>query len=846
MPLGCTDPCLDDGLLQDDPVDCAADGSAGSTGAENPPIGQETEATDGADACLNGVQDGDETDVDCGGSCSAACGVGDGCGGADDCDTQICGEDDTCQAPGGCDDGVQGDDESDADCGGACGSSCPVDGECEDFLDCEELVCDADGECAAPSCDDGAPNGNETDVDCGGPDCEPCTDGGSCEAETDCVSEACDAGTCVPTQCVDGEQNGGETDVDCGGPDCAPCDGGESCGEGTDCVSTVCEADTCTDATCDDGVLNGDETGLDCGGDECGPCDPGLGCALPTDCGSGICDAGLCTTATCDDGVANQAESDVDCGGPNCDPCGAGGSCEMPDDCVSVVCDPVALECEEASCEDEILNGDETDTDCGGPDCEGCDDGDDCVFSADCMSMVCLMETCQPSACDDEVQNGDETDVDCGGSCQPCDDGQGCGVSGDCDSGVCEADACAEATCDDSVQNGSETGEDCGGPDCDACPPGGGCVGNDDCDSGVCDPVTNTCVAPACDDSVLNGTETDVDCGGDACPACDTGETCDDGDDCVSAGCTGNACNAPLSVSIAPNACGDAADDGTVTFTGVAAGGTGGPYTYSWAPDDGTVATPGAATTDITPTDYASYTVTADDGADTASAVGVVVISNSAFNLEENCTLYQGDLLGATPDASITYSAGGTVATEAGNNDLGLHLCEGVAYTNTRLTGSFAVNTTGDDDFAGFVWGAQDSSNFYVMSWKQSQQDSSDFGATCDSGVFATGMVVKRVFAPTFDDLTMADIYCGNDTANSELLLSPAESVSVGWLDNTDYTIEIDFLQTGSTVTVTNADTATLVDEFDVTDSTYIDGFFGSHTISQAAVEVGPMFGSCL
>ncbi len=1148
-PLGCTDPCLDDGLLQDDPANCAANASSGSTGNENPPIDQETEgaeATDGDDACLNGVQDGDETDVDCGGSCSAGCGVGEGCGGAQDCETQICDEDGTCQGPGGCDDGMQGDDESDADCGGACGSTCPVDGECEDFLDCEELVCDTDGECAAPNCEDGAPNGDETDVDCGGPLCDPCADGGSCDEGIDCVSGACDEGTCVPTQCTDGEQNGGETDVDCGGPDCAPCDGGESCGDGSDCASTVCDAQTCTDATCDDGVRNGAETDVDCGGgtcdacddgqtcedgddcvstlcdpvsevceaascfngiqdqgetdvdcggpscgpcddgegcedgddclseacgdgmctaascrdgihngnesdvdcggDTCGPCDDGESCLLttdctstvclmevcqppsctdgtqngsetdedcggecgstcetdegcgdaldcvslvcddatntcaaptcedgapngnetdvdcggpdcpacaapgncevPTDCISGVCDenqcvppscddgvlngtetdidcggdacapcdggemclettdcvsevcdAGTCSDASCDDGVQNQGETDVDCGGANCDPCDDGEGCDVGTDCESVSCDPVAEVCEAPTCndgvqnggetgndcggpecggcdpgegctadtdclsmvcdemagtcvaptcDDGVVNGDESDLDCGGPDCDACDDGDDCVFSADCMSMVCLMETCQPSACDDGVHNGDETDVDCGGSCQPCDDGQGCGIPGDCDSGVCEADTCAEATCDDSVQNGSETGEDCGGPDCDACPPGGGCVGNDDCDSGVCDPGTNTCLAPACDDGVLNGTETDVDCGGDACPACDTGETCDDGDDCVSGGCTGNACNAPLSVVITPNACGDAADDGFVSFTAVADGGTGGPYAYSWAPDDGTVATPDAASTDITPTDYASYTVTADDGADTASAVGVVVISNSAFNLQENCTLYQGDLLGSTPDASITYSAGGTVATEAGNNDLGLHLCEGVAFTNTRLTGSFAVNTGGDDDFAGFVWGAQDNSHFYVMAWKQSQQNSSDFGVTCDSGVFETGMVVKRVFAPTFDDLTMADIYCGNDTANSELLLSPAESVSVGWLDNTDYTIEIDFLQTGSSVSVTNDDTATLVDTFDVTDSTYIDGFFGSHTISQAAVEVGPMFGSCL
>ncbi len=55
-----------------------------------------------------------------------------------------------------------------------------------------------------PTCTDGVQNGNETDIDCGGPDCPAC-----------------------PT-CNDGVQNGNETGVDCGGPDCAPCGGGNN------------------------------------------------------------------------------------------------------------------------------------------------------------------------------------------------------------------------------------------------------------------------------------------------------------------------------------------------------------------------------------------------------------------------------------------------------------------------------------------------------------------------------------------------------------------------------------------------------------------------------------------
>lgn len=82
----------------------------------------------------------------------------------------------------------------------------------------------------APTCNDGVQNGNETGVDCGGPDCAAC-----------------------PT-CNDGVQNGSETGVDCGGPDCAAC------------------------PTCNDGVQNGNETGVDCGGPDCAPCGGGGGC----------------------------------------------------------------------------------------------------------------------------------------------------------------------------------------------------------------------------------------------------------------------------------------------------------------------------------------------------------------------------------------------------------------------------------------------------------------------------------------------------------------------------------------------------------------------------------------
>lgn len=124
-----------------------------------------------------------------------------------------------------------------------------------------------------------------------------------------------------------------------------------------------------------------------------------------------------------------------------------------------------------SSCTDGFANGDESDVDCGGPDCGDCVPGDTCLEATDCDSGVCSGDICQAPSCSDGLDNGNETDVDCGGSsCPDCANGDGCVIGGDCQSGVCFAGACQMATCTDGVENGSETGVDCGGP-CPACPP---------------------------------------------------------------------------------------------------------------------------------------------------------------------------------------------------------------------------------------------------------------------------------------------------------------------------------------------------------------------------------------
>ncbi len=519
----------------------------------------------------------------------------------------------------------------------------------------------------------------------------------------------------------------------------------------------------------------------------------------------------------CANGVQDGDETDVDCGGSCMADCGNGQGCGAAQDCTSGVCLDDGT-CATPTCDDGVQNGDETDVDCGGSCSTKCDDGDGCTSDADCESMNCDEGTgmCLPPTptCSDGFQNGDETGVDCGGSCP---------------------DACVD--CNDGMQNGDETDVDCGGSCSTKCDDGDGCEDGDDCISMVCDPDDLTCTPPSCDDGVQNGDETDVDCGGSCGATCDPGDGCETGADCISGECDPDAmtCLEALMVDVAPTC---------VDFTGApvqlnatASGGTG-TYTYSWTPteglDDPTIANPMAS-----PTGFATYTVTVDDGLAQAADSGTVVDVSPA-DLQDNCSLYQGAFLGNTNLATITYSQGGTVACEQGNNDFGLHLCDSVVLEDVRIEGILEVTNDGnDDDAVGLVWGAQDSSAFYSMTWKRVAQDF--FGCTVPSGI-----VVKRVDADDFLALEGADVYCAADTANSELLLDPTMTTTDGWEEGEEYLVAIDFLTTGSTVTVTRVSDDTQIAMFAVADTTFTSGFFGSTTISQENACIGPLNAACL
>lgn len=98
-------------------------------------------------------------------------------------------------------------------------------------------------------------------------------------------------------------------------------------------------------------------------------------------------------------------------------------------------------------CTDGILDGNESDLDCGGS-CAGCGTGEQCFGGADCAGGLCTSGICGSSnQCADFTRDGDETDIDCGGSvCGACGDGRACAVAADCASQTCSASGhCQEA-----------------------------------------------------------------------------------------------------------------------------------------------------------------------------------------------------------------------------------------------------------------------------------------------------------------------------------------------------------------------------------------------------------------
>ena len=289
------------------------------------------------------------------GRLTTLCTAGEKCAGSPDCASKIC-FGGTCQvaAPA---DGVKNGDETDIDCGGTKAPAC-VDGKaCLVKTDCASGVCTSNV-CQVPSPTDMVQNGDETGVDCGGSKAPKCPVGSGCLTTADCDQVKCDTvlKMCVAASHLDGIKNDGETGIDCGGTAPAKCPTGQGCVATSDCSAAACDVgatNVCLPPSHTDGIKNDGETGTDCGGTAPVKCATGQGCVATSDCNLVLCDVGgtkLCLAPSHADGIKNLGETGIDCGGAALPlKCPPGQGCVTKADCNNVACNAGTLVCDPPS-----------------------------------------------------------------------------------------------------------------------------------------------------------------------------------------------------------------------------------------------------------------------------------------------------------------------------------------------------------------------------------------------------------------------------------------------------------------------------------------------------------------
>jgi hypothetical protein len=336
------------------------------------------------------VQDGNETDTDCGG---AQC----------DAQNKLCNTNKGCKAPADCQSGF---------CGGNACQLKPDGTSCSDNAQCNSNVCgiNGSGNCCASACTGGA---------CGATGCDG---SGACiypGPATMCGSALCTGGQLTMAGVCNGLGM-------CAGGATAACPGGVKCAaDGMSC-NGPCSIDTDCQSASDY-----------CNGGSCQPkgnpgatCNANNQCKNPGKCGT--TGTGHCCTASCPATVAA-------CGATDCD---ASGACVYPDNTVA----PAAIQVL-GNCQKEVCDGSgATTTVNDGADLPG-PSGNACLINPACCGPSQLVACYSNAPAGTSCSSGSDPNAHvCGdpannaikGKCVECNTGNDCLAINDAGSGVCD------------------------------------------------------------------------------------------------------------------------------------------------------------------------------------------------------------------------------------------------------------------------------------------------------------------------------------------------------------------------------------------------------------------------
>lgn len=220
----------------------------------------------------------------------------------------------------------------------------------------------------------------------------------------------------------------------------------------------------------------------------------------------------------------------------------------------------------------------------------------------------------------------------------------------------------------------------------------------------------------------------------------------------------------------------------------------------------------------------------------TLVSLAVSVAASSTFAAPVDLSTWQALTLnfpGGQNAGNWALQPGNTTVTQTINADPSFFR-NNVNQGSYKIEGTWRVASgTGDDDYMGFAFGYQNSSNFYLFDWKAGSQ--TYVGTTA-----AEGMAVKKFTGATgngLTDLSLEEFWENEVDLGDMDVLATNHGTTKGWLANRDYTFKLDFNSTtAGAFRIQVLDGAVSLWDTTVVDNTFTNGQFAFFNNSQSSV----------